>query len=395
METSGDVRIAQMPSMDPEVGIPIPRTWHWAQAGLPPEAGITEGVGAIRVRNPDLAMSPSPMAFVRGTKGNLWMISQSSPLDWKWTDQSGVFDEGVGVAALNDGPGERTRPYVFVRAGDDLWCNWWTGAKWAWTDQGTPPRTTLHRAGCRIGAGTITPSRSQGTLPFAAVLDKNGRAWVNWWNYLGQRWEWTILDRPEAPILPKMIGAVVVTDPSTGTEALHVYAICGDSHLWRCVWDLKGSAWTDLGKPPGPLTRWVGPVAVQSPGKPNVSVYVFIVDGVDGRLYVNVTDAAAPRWEDAGMPPDEGRPNLGLGAGVVQPQAGREYSPVAMVTDHDAGVWADMGVGSWWWGRLGKPVGGIVVEQVGAVVITTDPTVTQTHVLMRTLEGTITDAWYG
>ncbi|MFC7386630.1 hypothetical protein [Sphaerisporangium rhizosphaerae] len=59
---------------------------------------------------------------------------------------------------------------------------------------------------------------------------------------------------------------------------------------------------------------------------------------VDGRLYVNVTDAAAPRWEDAGMPSEEGRPNLGLGARVVQPQAGREYAPVAMVTDHDAEV---------------------------------------------------------
>ncbi|MGW4642186.1 hypothetical protein ACWEN6_26975 [Sphaerisporangium sp. NPDC004334] len=82
MEASRDLRIAQMPPEDPEVGAPIPRTWHWTGTGTPPEGGITEGVGAIRVRNPDLAMSPSPMAFVRGTKGNLWMISQSSPLDW-------------------------------------------------------------------------------------------------------------------------------------------------------------------------------------------------------------------------------------------------------------------------------------------------------------------------
>ncbi|MGW4642187.1 hypothetical protein ACWEN6_26980 [Sphaerisporangium sp. NPDC004334] len=143
---------------------------------------------------------------------------------------------------------------MFVRAGDHLWCNWWTGTKWVWTDQGTPPRTPLQRAACRVGAGTITPSPSQGTLPFAAVLDKYGRVWVNWWNPLGLSWVWTFLDRPEASILPKMIDAVIVADPSTGAEALHIYALCADSHLWRCVWDLKGSTWTDLGRMPGSLT---------------------------------------------------------------------------------------------------------------------------------------------
>ncbi|MGW4642188.1 hypothetical protein ACWEN6_26985 [Sphaerisporangium sp. NPDC004334] len=123
----------------------------------------------------------------------------------------------------------------------------------------------------------------------------------------------------------------------------------------------------------------------------------FIIDGVDGHMYAYVTDAATPRWEDAGMPSDGQRPNIGLGAGVVQPHAGQDYAPVALATDGDGDgeAWSVMGVGRWWWSRLGTPAGDTVVEQIGAVVITTDPTVTQTHVLLRTREGLILDAWYG
>ncbi|MEV0624753.1 hypothetical protein ACI2LC_39460 [Nonomuraea wenchangensis] len=368
---------------------PIPRTWHWQRVGRPEAQGAAEGAGAITVRNPALAPVPSPMAFVRDDGRGLWMITQRNVLDWEWSFLDVEFDEAVGAVPLNE-KGDQTRPYIFARSGENLWCEWYANAKWTWSRQGAPPGATL-TVGCRVGALTITPERGGIERPCAVVLSKERDVWAQWWD--GARWNWTALGSPPGTSIAWTFGAVAVTDPATGGQRLHVYANGGDSDLWRAVSDLRSSAtWTNLGRPAPVIIGQVGMVAARGGDRPDERIYAFVID-TSGGLQVHVSDAAGDRWEDAGAPPTWA--NLGLGAAALQPVAQGAFQPAALVTDFDNQVWACTPRGGWAWYPLGNPTGGVIIDQIGAAVVEPDPKITRTHVFLRTREGDVYDAWYG
>ncbi|WP_198539427.1 hypothetical protein, partial [Streptomyces graminilatus] len=82
---------------------------------------------------------------------------QAAPqAEWAWSDQStppgSTVTSDIGTITVKDSPSSAQRPYVFVRGNDGhLWVNWWSGSKWTWSDQSTPPNVSV-----ASGIGAIT-----------------------------------------------------------------------------------------------------------------------------------------------------------------------------------------------------------------------------------------------
>ncbi|MET8141746.1 hypothetical protein ABZU32_15685 [Sphaerisporangium sp. NPDC005288] len=53
------------------------------------------------------------------------------------------------------------------------------------------------------------------------------------------------------------------------------------------------------------------------------------LDPIDHRRAARAAATRSSQSGMAGTPSDERRPNIGLGAGVLQPHAGQDYAPVA------------------------------------------------------------------
>src|SRR4051812_44569305 len=92
------------------------------------------------------------------------------------------IDYPAGAVAVDGG-----RPYVFARGGPSrLWCNWWTGSAWSWSDQGAPPGTAISMT---LGAVLVDGGR-----PHVFFRGGDGQVWVNWWT--GSAWQWSGLGAP-------------------------------------------------------------------------------------------------------------------------------------------------------------------------------------------------------
>ncbi|MCW3477487.1 S53 family peptidase [Limobrevibacterium gyesilva] len=195
--------------------------WHWSDQGTPTGGTVAGTVGVT-------TMNQRPYAFVRSNSGHLW-VNWWDGAAWHWSDQGtpggGAVVGPVGVCTLDQ------RPYAFVQSNTGhLWVNWWDGAAWHWSDQGTPGGGTV--AG-QVGVLTVLasphPFGTTDERPYAFVRASSGHMWVNWWD--GAAWHWSDQGTPTAGSVAGPVGVTTVN------QRPYAFVRSQDNHLWVNWWD--------------------------------------------------------------------------------------------------------------------------------------------------------------
>ncbi len=177
-----------------------------------------------------------PYAFVRGSDGHLWCNFWDGA-QWLWADQNTNLVPGRPDIRVGPGVGAEVafqRPYAFVKGSSDnqLWFDFWDGAKWNWANEGAPDGTADWGT-----IGTITV----GDHPYIFVRNSAGNLWVNY--YDGSRRHWEDLGRPPtATVVGGSRHCVVAIG-----QHRHAFVRGSDDHLWCCDWDGFTHTWTDHG----------------------------------------------------------------------------------------------------------------------------------------------------
>ncbi|MFD1539937.1 hypothetical protein [Nonomuraea guangzhouensis] len=394
---TGDNARQHVQVQDPHQDVPI-RRWHLEKVGQPPQpfgGPIAQTIGAIRVLNRE--RDPLAVPFVQDVNGHLWAAFPKGAGLWEWSHITGGFDQPVGVVAVDDGynnyPG--TRPYIFgLLLNGELQLYWWNGVRYVPTTLEPPPGTTLDKG---IGAVSLALFPGTSAQPFVVVSGKDRNLWVGWWDTSKQppAWHWVNLGRPEGVTFIWKIGVVGVTARATGHGLLYIYMYCDDGNVWRCVSDTGETQWTNLQKPPFPPTGTAGVTAVQNADDKTPKVCAFVTDHGQP-LYAHVTDSGGTGWHDAGTPPTP--INFGLGTALIQPRAGGDFVPAALVADTSPAVWADQADpdNRWSWYRVGDaPEEGFGPQLAAGVIVEEPPGITYTHVFLLGRNGDLYDAWYG
>jgi hypothetical protein len=327
----------------------------------------------------------------------LWHGARTS---WTWTllgQPAGQVGWPVGVAAAADPATGAAVPAVIALAGaNEQYELWRSDPAGSWDRIGTPVANTLVRS---VAGNVADPV----TRPLAVVSGGGRRVWSVRVETGGPAWT-------ELPALPSTVGDVVAgltldTPPETG---YHVVTVGTDGRLWSCRWNGFEWYWSDHGRPtpevaarsgvgavagpgstrpyhvavlgsdgglwcrsmtgttwswtahgtPGgqPVRAVAPPLLVPGAGVPQLQVAAW---GLDGQVWVRVSDGASWRWDGRGSPP--GVTTFGfVGAGVGPPPAGGQDGLVAFVISNDGILW-----GSWLdgaapqWTSLGRPKAGL------------------------------------
>ncbi|KOU40138.1 hypothetical protein [Streptomyces sp. WM6378] len=316
------------------------KAWHWSAQGAPSGRSIIEKVGAVTVQDSPNA-AQRPYAFVIGDDSKLY-VNWWDGAKWNWSDQgtpSGrLVREGAGVVTVQDNPSAPQRPYVFVITDDfRLWVNWWDGSKWNWSDQGTPPSRTISRP---LGVTTMRDNPNAFTRPYAFVITDDSRVWVNWWD--GSKWNWSDQGAPSGQPVKKGAGVISVQDNPTAVERPYVFVQGYDSKLYVNWWDGAKWNWSAQGAPSGRLILdSVGTVTMKDDPNAFSRPYVFVI-GDDSKLYVNWWDGKAWNWAAQGTPAGRviERPGEAI---TVQDNPNAAQRPYAFVITDDS----DLQV-NWW-----------------------------------------------
>ena len=121
-------------------------SWAWTNMGKPAGANLRALAGAVTVM--DTPTSPQRAhVFITGNDENLW-CRWSSGSAWQWSNMgkpSGVnLRAMMGAVTVMDTPSSSQRPHVFIEGHDyNLWCFYFTGSNWAWTNMGKPSGVNL------------------------------------------------------------------------------------------------------------------------------------------------------------------------------------------------------------------------------------------------------------
>ena len=148
-----------------------------------------------------------PYAFVKGSDGQLW-LNWWDGAAWHWSNQgtppSVKIAASVGVLTVMDSPDAAQRPYAFVKGSDgQLWLNWWDGAAWLWLNQATPPSVKIAAS---VGVLTVMDSPNAAQRPYAFVKGSDGRGWLNWWD--GAAWYWSNQGTPPSVKIAASVGVL-------------------------------------------------------------------------------------------------------------------------------------------------------------------------------------------
>ena len=374
-------------------GIPIgqplpvdpPRTWSWLNMGKPSSANLRATMGAISVK--DTPTAPQrPMSSSRATtttcgagtppapvgRGQTWASRQgptsrvssvwsrcrtrqhrrneptcSSPVTtatcgvggraarhgsgptWASPDRQ---DPGLmGAVTVQDSPTSRQRPHVFIEGNDyNLWCFYFTGTNWAWTNMGKPLESTSPGPSGRSPSWTRPHRRNgppvrhrQRRQPVVSVVDRHGMAVVQH----GQA-----AHRPH----PGPMGAVTVKDSPTPVNApcLHrgqrLQPVVLLVHRHQLGVDEDGQAvWSQHHR-----VGW----RCHRSGHAHIAARGLFVTGNDGNLWTSWLNGPLWRWANTGRPPTAQIRGL-MGAVAVQDTTTAHRRPHVFVEANDYNLW--------------------------------------------------------
>jgi hypothetical protein len=220
--------------------------------------------------------------FARGRYDHL-QVHFWSGNGWEWRDQGApdgtVADSSPAAITYNDGNVQRY--YCFVCGLDGhLHINYWDGATWRWTDEGTPDGTTVYGRPAALAwqSGEVWNI-------YSFVLGRNGSLFVHYWN--GAQWQW---ENAGAPSNVRLAGAPAAV---TGAQRTQIFVRGSDGHLYvvelRVTWVghrvTRSWIWTDLGMPQGGQVS-TDPAAITYQDGNMQRTYVFVGCYKDGQLYV-------------------------------------------------------------------------------------------------------------
>ncbi|MFD9435930.1 hypothetical protein [Streptomyces sp. NPDC060002] len=316
------------------------KVWDWSDQGTPAGRTIIEKVGAVTVQDGPNEQQ-RPYAFVITDDSKLH-VNWWDGIKWNWSDQGAPsgrhIREGVGVVSVQDSPGAKQRPYVFVITDDfRLWVNWWDGSKWNWSDQGAPPSHTISRP---LGVTTMKNDANAFTRPYAFVITEDSKVWVNWWD--GSKWNWSDQGAPSGQLVKKGVGVISVQNDPNAQQRPYAFVQGYDSKLYVNWWDGSKWNWSAQGAPSGRLILdSVGVVTMKDDPNAFTRPYVFVI-GDDSKLYLNWWDGKAWHWAAQDTPPGRviERPGEAL---TMQNDPNATQRPYAFVITDDSDLWVN-----WW-----------------------------------------------
>ncbi len=339
--------------------------WHWSNQATPPSVKIAASVGVLTVMDSPNA-AQRPYAFVKGSDGQLW-LNWWDGAAWHWSNQgtppSVKIAASVGVLTVMDSPDAAQRPYAFVKGSDgQLWLNWWDGAAWYWSNQATPPSVKIAAS---VGVLTVMDSPNAAQRPYAFVKGSDGQLWLNWWD--GAAWYWSNQATPPSVKIAASVGVLTVMDSPNAAQRPYAFVKGSDGQLWLNWWDGAAWHWSNQGTPPsvkiaasvGVLTVMDSPDAAQRP-------YAF-VKGSDGQLWLNWWDGAAWYWSNQATPPSV-KIAASVGVLTVMDSPNAAQRPYAFVKGSDGQLWLNWWDGAaWYWSNQGTPPSVKIAASVGVL----------------------------
>ena len=301
-------------------------TWSWKSLGSP-ASGLLSTASATAYFSGKLAADGSAInyfnVFVIAKDGNLWLISSTDDgATWgSWKDQ------GAPAGGIAGGPDVVSRQSVHGGFEIDVYCQVISfdghlhvnysqnaGGSWNWADRGKPASASLLPG--RTGSIPYFDGSRQSLYAFAVGSDNH--LYANSGDLT--TWGWQDLGQPSASVSVPSVAPETVTflydvSKKTSPEAIYVFVLGSDNHLYAC-YSLGGGAgwtWEARGTPASPIqTFFTNALLVSNESAAAIfteNVFVFAV-GDDGNLYADFTADASRGstaiwgWQNLGAPPE-------------------------------------------------------------------------------------------
>jgi hypothetical protein len=240
----------------------------------------------------------------------------------------------MGAVTVKDTPTSGQRPHVFIEGNDyNLWCFYYTGNNWSWTNMSKPPGVNIFAA---FGAVTVmdTPTAPQRTHLF--VLGNDGNLWCRW--STGAAWHWSNMGRPSTANIRASMGAVTVKDTPTSQQRPHVFVEGNDYNLWCFSWTGGSWTWTNLSKPQGAnITGLVGALTVADDSTVPQRAQLFVT-GNDGNLCRLEGTRDTWRWSNMGKP-QTANIRAAMGAVTMMDSPTAAARPYNFIEGNDYNLW--------------------------------------------------------
>lgn len=282
--------------------------WQWADQGTPPGTTV-DGTAGVITYNDD-SNNRRIYAFIRGNDGHLH-VNFTKGSNWQWADRGTpprtTVEGSPGVITYKDDT-DTQRIYAFVRGSDGhLYVHYWKGSQWLWAHRGTPTGTTV-----KGSPGVITyKDRTDPQKIYAFIKGSDDHLYVNFWT--GTKWKWADQGTPPGTSVSGRLSVVTYSDPLVFVPkgVLHhryprrilAFVRSGYGHLYMHSWDGSYWKWINLGKPPG-TTYFGSPSAITYKDGTDPRRIQTFVNGSNDHLYVNSWDGSDWQWVDQGKPPD-------------------------------------------------------------------------------------------
>jgi hypothetical protein len=271
--------------------------WNWADQGTPPGTTVNGTPGSISYSE---GGQQRIYAFVRGNDGQLY-VNYWDGSAWNWQNQGSP--SGTNVASspsvITYSEGGVQQIYAFVLGSDGaLYVNYWNGSGWQWANQGTPaPRRNLNSQPSVV---TFTQGGTQRIYAFA--ISDGGGLYVNYWD--GSAWNWTDQGTPPGTTLAGTPSATAYL--VSGSPRIYTFVGSVDGRVHVNYWDGSTWQWADQGNPFGGaiFTPAGGAISYSTGGE---RIYAFTLYPVDPtEVLVNYWDGSAWQWQNLGAPPTTG-----------------------------------------------------------------------------------------
>ncbi|WP_326551756.1 hypothetical protein [Micromonospora sp. NBC_01813] len=327
-----------VPTTDPAPGPGADRQWHLTPIGNPvPDAQTAQVVGALAVDDqPGGQQRPAIFNLLDGQLYGTELVDGQ----WRWTRHGrppGTTDvSAAGVLTVRDGADSAARPYVFLVADDQLWCRWWDGARWLWSNIGAPPE---HRDLRSLGVVAVRdgPGAPQRPYVFVSAASRSGteHIWSAWWAGLG--WQWS--DHGSPPQVADQwhampVGAAIMRYAADAPEFPQLFLIEPYHRVWQLGWDGSRWSWTDRGSPGDDLTG-LGVTTTDDGGFNGlISPWVFVGQWDHGVYAMSYAENGPWPWADHHGPAKQIKAPAPAGLVTVRDRPGGIPRPYLFVCDH-------------------------------------------------------------
>ncbi|WJK42755.1 hypothetical protein O7608_10435 [Solwaraspora sp. WMMA2056] len=310
--------------------------WHVTAVGNPvPEARSAQLVGALAVDDqPGGQQRPAVFNLIDGQLYGAELVAGRWRWSWHGVPQDAAEVTAAGAVTVRDGADSAARPYVFVVADGRLWCRWWDGANWTWSDLGAPPGAEIAVA---LGVVAVRdgPGAPQRPYVFVDAVDGAGahRAWSAWWT--GLRWQWSDHGNPLADPTYRLapVGAAVMRYAPDAPEFPQLFVIEPHRRVWQLGWDGSRWSWSDRGSP-GSILTGLGVTTTTDAGTGLVRPWVFVGQWAHGVYALSYAGGGQWAWADHQGPQPSALAPAPAGVLTVADRPGADQRPYVFICDH-------------------------------------------------------------